>query len=50
MKEKSNKNIENHKNNGNKNNIEEKIDDKNEVNINNIGKVIELDENAEQKI
>ena len=50
MKEKSNKNIGNHKNNGNKNNIEEKIDDKNEVNINNIGKVIELDENAEQKI
>ena len=50
MKEKSNKNIGNHKNNGNKNNIEEKIDDKNEVNINNIGKVIDLDENAEQKI
>ena len=49
MKEKSNKNVGNHKNNGNKNNLEEKIDDKNEDN-NNIGKVIELDENAEKKI
>ena len=49
MKEKSNKNIGNHKNNGNKNNLEQKIDDKNEDN-NNIGKVIELDENAEKKI
>ena len=49
MKEKSNKNIGNHKNNGNKNNLEQKIDDKNEDN-NNIGKVIELDENEEKKI
>jgi hypothetical protein len=49
MKEKSNKNVGNHKNNGNKNNLEEKNDDKNEDN-NNIGKVIELDENAEKKI
>ena len=45
MKEKSNKNIGNHKNN-----LEQKIDDKNEDNINNTGKVIELDENAEKKI
>ena len=50
MKEKSNKNIGNQKNNGNKNNLEEKIDDKNEDNSNNIGKVIELDENEEKKI
>ena len=50
MKEKSNKIIGNQKNNGNKNNLEEKIDDKNEDNINNIEKVIELDENEEKKI
>ena len=50
MKEKSNKNIGNQKNNGNKNNLEEKIDDKNEDNINNLEKIIELDENEEKKI
>ena len=50
MKEKSNKNIGNQKNNGNNNNLEEKIADKNEDNINNKEKIIELDENEEKKI
>ena len=50
MREKSNKNIGNQKNNGNNNNLEEKIADKNEDNINNKEKIIELDENEEKKI
>ena len=50
MREKSNKNIGNQKNNGNNNNLEETIADKNEDNINNKEKIIELDENEEKKI